>query len=75
MRHRRISRCTIERGSIVLCRRSNGPRGVCRRCPIERFPQTSEAFSFAGDIAISGDFAGGASCIISFGCHFDQAFL
>jgi hypothetical protein len=58
----------------VLCRKSTCPRGICRGCIIERFPQTSKAFSFAGDIAISGDFAG-ASCIDSFDCHFDQAFI
>jgi hypothetical protein len=75
VQHRRISRCTIEWCSPVVRRKSGCPSGICRRCIIERFPQTSKAFAFAGDIAISGDSGRGASCINSFDCHFDQAFF
>jgi hypothetical protein len=74
LQHRRISRCTIKWCSTMLRRKPNCPRGICRRCIIERFPQTSKACSFAGDIAISGDIDG-ASCINSFAFQFDQAFL
>jgi len=70
----RISRCPTKWCS-VLCGKSSCPRGICRRCIIERFPQTSKAFSFAGGIAISSDIAGGISCIISFDCHFGQDFF
>jgi hypothetical protein len=74
LQHRRISRCTIKWRSTMLRRKPDCPRGICRRCIIERLSQTSKAFSFAGDIGISGDFDG-ASRINSFAFHFDQAFF
>jgi hypothetical protein len=74
LQHRKTSRCIIKWCSSMLRRKPNCPRGICRRCIFERFPQTSKALSFAGDIAISGDFDG-AFCINSFAFHFDQAFF
>jgi len=71
LQHRWISRCTIRWCSTVLRHKSNCPRGICSRCIIERFPQTSKAFRFAGDIAISGNFAG----VNSFDCHFCFVFF
>jgi hypothetical protein len=74
VQHRRISRCTIKWRSTVLRRKPNCFRGICRRCIIKRLPQTFKAFSFAGDIAISGGFDG-APGINTFAFHFGQAFF